>query len=40
MECLGRIEKIVNGSMSNADMRAVIIGALLEDVYRQARGSL
>jgi type I restriction enzyme R subunit len=34
----GRNEKIVNDFMSNADMRAVIIGALLEDVYRQARG--
>ena len=34
----GRNEKIVNDFMSNADMRAVIIGALLEKVYRQARG--
>ncbi|MBE0566125.1 MAG: type I restriction endonuclease subunit R [Krumholzibacteria bacterium] len=34
----GRNEKIVNDFMSNAEMRAVIIGALLEDVYRQARG--
>ena len=34
----GRNEKIVNDFMSNADMRAVIIGALLEDVYRRVRG--
>ena len=34
----GRNEKMVGDFMSNPEMRAVIIGALLEDVYRQARG--
>jgi len=33
----GRNEKIVGDFMANADMRAFIIGAMLEDVYRQAR---
>ncbi len=33
----GRNEKMIGDFMSNPEMRAVIIGALLEDVYRQAR---
>jgi len=34
-----RNEKIVGDFMANAEMRAFIIGAMLEDVYRQARGA-
>lgn len=33
-----RNEKIVGDFMANAEMRDFIIGAMLEDVYRQARG--
>jgi len=33
----GRNEKIVNDFMSNPEMRDLIIGTLLEDVYRRAR---
>jgi len=33
----GRNEKIVNDFMSNEEMRNLIIGALLEDVYGRAR---
>jgi len=33
----GRNERIVGDFMSNEEMRGVIIGRLLEDVYRQAR---
>ncbi len=36
----GRNEKIVGDFMSNEDMRGFIIGRLLEDVYRQARGDI
>lgn len=36
----GRNEKIIGDFISNADMGAVNIGALLEGVYRQARGGL